>query len=114
MVLRETRKYKYRKSGQPRKFYGCSQFPNCRAAHGAHPDGRPLGVPANGPTKRARVAAHAAFDKFWKRKHWKRSRGYRWLQGELNLANKQCHIGLFDEVMCAKVIALCQKGNDES
>lgn len=25
-------------------FYGCSRFPDCRATHGAHPDGQPLGL----------------------------------------------------------------------
>ena len=25
-------------------FYGCSTFPVCRATHGAHKDGRPLGI----------------------------------------------------------------------
>lgn len=37
------------------KFYGCTRFPECRGTHGAHPDGRPLGVPANAETKEARV-----------------------------------------------------------
>jgi ssDNA-binding Zn-finger/Zn-ribbon topoisomerase 1 len=55
MVLRWTDKYK-------RHFYSCSRWPECDAAHGADPQGKPLGIPANKATKRARIAAHDAFD----------------------------------------------------
>jgi hypothetical protein len=48
-------------------FYGCERFPLCNAAHGAHRDtGKPLGVPADAETKRARIRAHDAFDTLWK------------------------------------------------
>jgi ssDNA-binding Zn-finger/Zn-ribbon topoisomerase 1 len=47
-------------------FYGCSMFPQCRATHGAHPWGAPLGIPAKRDTKMARIRAHAAFDRLWK------------------------------------------------
>ena len=43
-------------------FYGCSEFPRCKASHGAHKKtGQPLGTPADGPTKKARIRAHDSF-----------------------------------------------------
>jgi ssDNA-binding Zn-finger/Zn-ribbon topoisomerase 1 len=44
-------------------FYGCTNYPVCKTAHGAHPDGKPLGKPANKETKAWRIKAHQAFDK---------------------------------------------------
>lgn len=61
MALRSTNKYLL-KDGSPRKFYGCSRWPDCDATHGAHPDGRPLGVPGTDEDKKGRIAAHATFD----------------------------------------------------
>ena len=36
-------------------FYGCSRYPVCQNTHGAHPDGTPLGKPANKATREARI-----------------------------------------------------------
>lgn len=58
MKLRFSHKY-------DRHFYGCVRFPDCLGAHGAHPDGKPLGIPASKETRSARIRAHAAFDKLW-------------------------------------------------
>jgi hypothetical protein len=111
MQLRETTKIKYKKSGQPRKFWGCTRYPLCKATHGAHPDGRPLGIPGNAETKQARILAHEAFDALWKTKMPMFSRGqaYRWLQCELGLGKQDCHIGSFDVATCQRVIQLCQE-----
>jgi ssDNA-binding Zn-finger/Zn-ribbon topoisomerase 1 len=96
------------------KFYGCVRWPACDATHGAHPDGTPLGVPANKETKQARMAAHAAFDQLWHRatragRKSARSKAYAWLREQLGLTKDQCHIGRFDKAMCQKVIELCEK-----
>jgi len=61
MVLRFTNKFKYR-NGESRPFYGCSRFPECRATHGAHPDGKPFGVPATKEVKELRVKVHQKMD----------------------------------------------------
>ena len=67
MVLRvgpyvfEGGKYK----GQRRRFWGCSRYPDCTAAHGAHPNGRPVGIPATSEVKEWRKKAHAVFDRLW-------------------------------------------------
>lgn len=34
-------------------FYGCTRYPYCKASHGAHPDGAPLGVPVNKASPRS-------------------------------------------------------------
>jgi len=76
MVLRTTTRFTYR-NGSPRKFYGCSRYPLCEAAHGADPEGNPLGVPANKETKIARIEAHEKFDSYWKKKNLHRNQAYK-------------------------------------
>jgi hypothetical protein len=111
-------------------FYGCENFPTCRSTHGAHPDGKPLGVPADKATKEARIAAHAQFDRLWKdiapsyviprnlarsarkRNEYRirkrgRTRAYRWLAEQLAIPFEDCHIGAMDAATCARVAALC-------
>ena len=107
MVLRTTTKFKYR-NGEPRKFWGCSAWPECAGIHGAHPDGRPLGIPGDAETNKARQRAHAAFDRVWQAR-WSRGRGYRWLRGQLGMTKKQCHIANFDVATCERVVAICEK-----
>ncbi len=112
MVLRKSPKY-------PKPFYGCLNYPLCRATHGAHPDGRPLGKPADAPTKRWRIAAHAALDPLWGRdeeglhkqiQNRYRRAVYAWLAGQLGISNvgEDCHIGLFDATRCEQVVNACQ------
>lgn len=88
------------------RFYGCLEYPNCKATHGAHADGRPLGIPADKPTKRARMRAHDAFDSLWKGTGLRRQEAYRWLRGALNLSAEECHIGRFDIETCDRVVRL--------
>lgn len=90
-------------------FYGCSNYPECDATHGAHPDGRPLGTPADEDTKQARIAAHAAFDTIWQNSTVKgaRKRAYRWLAEQLGLSADDCHIGMFDQATCERVVEVC-------
>jgi ssDNA-binding Zn-finger/Zn-ribbon topoisomerase 1 len=88
-------------------FWSCSRFPDCTGAHGAHADGRPLGIPADKPTRQARILAHAAFDAYWRKVGMTRNAGYRWLAGELGLDADACHIGMFDQATCARVSELC-------
>jgi ssDNA-binding Zn-finger/Zn-ribbon topoisomerase 1 len=118
MVLRESHKYN-------RPFYGCINFPSCRATHGAHPDGKPLGIPADAETKRWRIAAHNALDPLWGRDEEnlhaqirKRYRNavYSWLGERLGIENikEHCHIGLFGIERCQQVIAVCQGANRQN
>lgn len=94
MVLRKSPKH-------DNPFYGCSKFPECRGTHGAHPNGAPLGVPADKATKDARIQAHLLFDKLWKdRGPMERREAYEWLQGAMKMTADECHIGRFDIETC--------------
>ncbi len=72
----------------------------------------PLGSPADRETRKAREAAHAAFDPLWQRKIAKdgctkmkaRNAGYKWLAGQLGIDRKDCHIGMMGAAMALKVV----------
>lgn len=81
-------------------FYGCSRFPDCRATHGAHPDGQPLGVPGTRATKDARISAHAVFDRLWENGQMSRSQAYAWMRDATGFS----HIARLDESQCAELI----------
>lgn len=88
-------------------FYGCSTYPACRSAHGAHKDGgAPLGIPANKETKDWRIKAHNAFDQLWKVKGMKRKDAYRWMREAMSLPKEDCHIGRFNIDQCNELIGL--------
>ncbi len=117
------------RTGKLGNFYGCVNFPRCRATHGAHANGEPYGIPAGPETKRARMATHAAFDPLWrtalrlyedvgagargKKQQLRilrtaRRRAYEWLGDRLGLTRDECHIGRFDAATCARAIDACQ------
>lgn len=106
MVLRD---------GKFGKFYGCERYPECTGAHGAHQKTmKPLGVPADSNTRKLRVRAHKALDKFWKKlpekeRGDKRRWAYRWLAQQMGMTEKECHIGRFTAEQCLKVIEICSK-----
>lgn len=111
----------------PRKpgeiFYGCSTYPECRATHGAHPDGRPLGRPADKRTRSWRIVAHEAFDQLWQQadqlygeplagadrarlRSIARARAYRWLAQRFGV--EEIHIGALDADGCQRVLEACE------
>jgi hypothetical protein len=83
-------------------FYGCVGYPGCKGAHGAHPDGSPLGIPATKETKQARIRAHEAFDKLWKSGGMTRTEAYAWIAKELG---RTVHMGSADIELCERVVA---------
>lgn len=90
-------------------FYGCSTFPTCKGTHGAHPDGAPLGVPANKETREARIRAHAVFDRLWqgpKPPMESRAKAYKWLADKLGRI--EVHIGELSVEECVKVEKLAE------
>lgn len=96
------------RSGRHGPFYSCTRYPACKGSHGAHPDGRPLGTPADAATRAARVAAHRAFDRLWSRAvPGSRKRAYAWLASELGVA--VVHMGEMDAATCARVVELCER-----
>ena len=89
----------------------------CTAYVGVHKGtDKPLGRLANAELRGAKIAAHRAFDRLWKRKieltgcskNEARGRGYAWLSRQLGISAKDCHIGMFDVDMCGKVVEVCR------
>jgi len=97
MVLRDSR-YGW--------FYGCIRFPQCKATHGAHPSGEPLGEPATAETKQWRIKAHEAFDQLWKGADatMSRSEAYKWMIETLALTQDEAHIAMFGINRCKQLI----------
>lgn len=101
--------YPHRSDLKSRKFFLCRP---CEAWVGTHADGAPLGTLANAETRKARSAAHAAFDPLWRDNGIKRfrSRGhaYNWLSQEMKLKwGQECHIGHFNVEQCNEVVRIC-------
>jgi ssDNA-binding Zn-finger/Zn-ribbon topoisomerase 1 len=86
-------------------FYGCVRFPVCKGTHGMHPDGKPLGVPADPETKKWRIAAHESFDRLWKSGKMNRKEAYKWLAEKFQVA--EIHIGEADIERCKEIIKVC-------
>lgn len=90
-------------------FYGCTRWPECDGTHGAHPDGAPLGRPADYDTRRARIKAHEAFDGLWQTGRLKRRTAYNWMQRAMRLRPEQAHIGRFNAGQCYRLIRLVRQ-----
>lgn len=89
----------------------------CEAWVGCHPGTRnPLGRLANAELRKAKQAAHAAFDPLWERKRRRercskskaRKAGYAWLAEQLEIDRERCHIGMFDVPDCLRVVEVCR------
>jgi hypothetical protein len=95
-------------------FYGCTAWrqTGCRGSHGAHPDGRPLGIPADAATKAARIRAHESFDRLWQYGAMKRGAAYRWMRETLGLTKEQAHIGRFTIAQCDVLVAAVSAWED--
>lgn len=134
----------YRGKSYGSKMYVCPNFPTCDTYVGVHKGTEtPKGTMANRQLRAARMKAHEKFDPLWeldyelkksqatfqaeKRKKDNlparhkavskssvRNKWYAWLAGELGIPVDQCHIGMMDEAMCARVIEACRldKGVD--
>lgn len=107
--------YPHRPDLAGRNFYLCTL---CDAWVGCHAGTtKPLGRLAKGELRRAKRAAHAAFDPLWKAKMRRdrcskkkaRSAGYRWLAEQLEIPPKECHIGMFDISTCWRVVEICRQ-----
>lgn len=95
-------------------FWRCAA---CDAHVGCHPpaknNGRggvgdgsvPLGRLANAELRKAKSAAHAAFDPMWKSGGMSRTQAYAWLAKALGISEANCHIGMMDLDACRAVVA---------
>ena len=107
MMVTGATMYPHRSDLHSKYFYLCRP---CQAHVGCHPGTTvPLGILANQALRRARSAAHAAFDPMWKGKSMKRKEVYQWLADGLGINVADCHIGAFDLQMCQKVVTLCKE-----
>ena len=88
------------------KVWAC--FP-CDAWVGTHknsPEHKPLGRLANRELRKAKMAAHAAFDPWWKSGKVSRHKAYELLAEKMGLTKEQAHIGMFDVMQCEQVVLL--------
>ncbi len=87
--------------------------PICEAYVGCHPGTEiPLGRLANPKLRRAKMAAHRVFDPIWRGDNTQpgdRRKAYRWLAEQLGIDPNECHIGMFDEATCWRVVEICKE-----
>lgn len=77
---------------------------------GCHPGtDKPLGRLADAELRGAKLEAHGAFDRLWKSGLKKRSLAYVWLAKRLGIDASQCHIGMFDVLLCKETIRVCEE-----
>lgn len=93
MVLKYSRFYRH-------SFYGCPNWPDCKCTIGIHPNGKPVGIPANAETRKARTKTHQIFDNLWKSGRMKRKNAYRLLAVLMDVDMGDAHIGHFTLVQC--------------
>jgi hypothetical protein len=67
-----------------------------------------LAAPPGSELAKARIAAHAAFDPFWKSGMFSRGVAYEWLASEMGLPIDKCHMVLFNVEQCRQVVAICE------
>jgi hypothetical protein len=95
--------YPHRKDLASKQFWVC--WP-CDAYVGCHgSSNRPLGRLANEELRKARTAAHAAFDPLWRSRRFSRTRAYVWLASQLGIKTSECHIAMFDVEKCKSTVA---------
>lgn len=70
----------------------------------------PTSTPANDALCELRNRCHAAFDPIWKKpmRLVNRNDAYRWMQRRMGLSAEACHIGMFDEGQCRKLLRLLE------
>jgi len=88
------------------KFFGCSQYPNCKGTHGAHPDGSPLGIPADAETKLLRRQAHIVAESIW---NWNDRRQIKQMYDWLKRHAPKEHIGQMDKEDLVTTISLMKQ-----
>ena len=92
-------------------FVGCHKAGSYRFEDGkkiVHKGTEPMGRLADAELRRAKIAAHAAFDPLWKASGKGRRFAYTWLAARLGLPVDRTHIGEFDAATCRKVVGLCK------
>ena len=93
------------KSGARKPLYRCYKWPECSGTHWAHPNGAPMGIPANKETRVLRQKVHAELNEIfpWKKKR-AREATYTWLE-----SHGFGHIGSMSADDCRKVLEILRK-----
>lgn len=83
--------YPHRPDLYHKSFWLC----DCGAYCGCHPNtANALGSPCGPVTRKARSAAHAAFDPLWRSKKMTRQSAYAWLTEATGIPRERCHMGM--------------------
>jgi ssDNA-binding Zn-finger/Zn-ribbon topoisomerase 1 len=90
-------------------YYRCINFPECRGTLGAHPDGRPRGIPGSYQTRKARIDAHHMFDRIWQQRRMTRPQAYAWMRRTMGLSEHEALISQFSVDQCEKLIKLVRE-----
>ena len=94
--------YPHRRDLYSKAFYRC----RCGAYCGCHPGTTTaLGSPCGPETRKARSAAHAAFDPLWRSKKMSRASAYAWLSEATGIPRERCHMGMMTADEARKVVA---------
>jgi hypothetical protein len=98
--------YPYRHDLYEKRFWYCKR---CQAWVGCHAGSvKPLGRLANAALRAAKQRAHAALDPLWKSGRMDRREAYSKLASRMKLSGTECHIGLFDEEQCERVVFIAK------
>jgi hypothetical protein len=100
------------------KFWRCVP---CGAYVGCHNRNKKLGFSGDEPKgrlakatlRRAKIAAHAAFDPLWQYGDMTRTEAYQWLANAMCRQLSEVHIGYFDTKECKEVIFLVNERNQK-
>lgn len=88
-----------------KKFWRCNA---CGRYVGCHPGTtQALGYPADAETRKARSAAHVAFDVLWKHHLMTRAGAYKWLRERMGV-NHDVHIGQLNETDALRVAQIAR------
>lgn len=68
-----------------------------------------LGRLANKELRELKKQAHTFFDPIWKHGRMGRNQAYKWLAGILSIPKNECHIGMFDEILCRRAVGACKQ-----
>lgn len=94
--------YPHRPDLYHKSFWRCA----CGAYCGCHPNTtNALGSPCGPVTRKARSAAHAAFDPLWKGKQMTRQSAYAWLTAATGIPRERCHMGMMTADEARSVVA---------
>lgn len=89
------------KTGKYGRFWGCPNYPDCTYNVGAHPDGRPLGIPGDKETRQLRSKLHDWFAQYY---NWDNSDDRHAMYAFLKMHTRSGHIGMMDKVEIVELL----------